>query len=215
MIKYKFVMKKNEFYKKLMNIQNLIIICIISIPEMVFSLPMLQSPLIETPKSGAVIQGVVSIKGSLNVSTYKSYEVSFAYDNDDSETWFLIESSEESVNNRLLAMWDTSEITDGDYKLRVKVTTTSNTTRITIIENLHVRNYTTYDAGIVQHEQNESGVKNVTAKPNMTTSTPATEEHQKNNLIFSSSSMVRLITYTGLVVLVLFVAGLIYFKMRK
>ena len=215
MIKYKFVMKKNEFYKKLMNIQNFIIICIISMPQMLFSLPMLQSPLIETPKSGAVIQGVVSIKGSLNVSTYKSYEVSFAYDNDDSETWFLIESSEESVNNRLLAMWDTSEITDGDYKLRVKVTTTSNTTRITIIENLHVRNYTTYDAGIVQDKQNESDVKNETAKPNMTTSTPVTEEHQKNNLIFSSSSMVRLITYTGLVVLVLFVAGLIYFKMRK
>jgi hypothetical protein len=58
------------------------------------------------------------------------------------DTWFLIYDSDEAVSDGELTQWDTSTITDGEYKLRLVVTLQDGSQITTDINNLRVRNYT-------------------------------------------------------------------------
>ena len=47
-------------------------------------------PMITSPKAGEALQGVVAVKGSTDVLDFESAELSFAYQDDAEETWFMI-----------------------------------------------------------------------------------------------------------------------------
>lgn len=95
-----------------------------------------------SPEPGDVLQGVVPIMGSTVISGFKSYEVLFTYDREESKSWFLIQQGNTPVQGGNLAIWDTSTITDGDYRIRILVFLENGQTEELIIKNLHVRNYT-------------------------------------------------------------------------
>ncbi|NPV76806.1 MAG: hypothetical protein HPY59_10590 [Anaerolineae bacterium] len=95
-----------------------------------------------SPQPGEVLQGVIPIIGSTVTPGFLSYEVSFTYDREDSKTWFLIQQSNESVQDGNLAVWDTTTITDGDYRLRVQVFLEDGQSEDLIVSGLRVRNYT-------------------------------------------------------------------------
>jgi hypothetical protein len=99
-------------------------------------------PVIQEPHTGSILQGVVTINGSSNLSDFASYEVAFAYVGDTTGTWFQIHTSGQSVNKGELALWDTTTITDGDYSLRLRVFQTTGNFKDMIVSNLRVRNYT-------------------------------------------------------------------------
>ena len=79
------------------------------------------------PKQGDVLQGVVTIRGSSNETGFLSAEVDFAYAGDTTGTWFLIATGSQPVDSNILASWDTTTITDGNYNLRLRVTLTDGT----------------------------------------------------------------------------------------
>ncbi|MBE0697102.1 MAG: hypothetical protein IH586_09275, partial [Anaerolineaceae bacterium] len=54
---------------------------------------------------------------------------------------FMIDRSATAVKNGLIASWDTSTITDGEYQLRVKVILADGHVTQTVVSNLRVRNY--------------------------------------------------------------------------
>ena len=68
--------------------------------------------------------------------------MAFGYQDDPTATWFLIEQSAEPVKKGLIASWDTSTITDGEYQLRVRVILADGKVAEAIVPNLRVRNYT-------------------------------------------------------------------------
>ncbi len=97
---------------------------------------------IAAPQPGQTVRGQVSISGSAAPDGLAAYEVAFAYPGDPTGTWFLIQRGETLVTESVLAVWDTTSITDGLYDLRLRVTLASGETRETFVRSIDVRNYT-------------------------------------------------------------------------
>lgn len=99
-------------------------------------------PTITEPLPGQALQGKINIIGSTNAADFQMTEVEFAYANNPTVTWFLIEQLYEPVSDGLISQWDTSTISDGVYDLRITVHLEVGSQTITIIPGLRVRNYT-------------------------------------------------------------------------
>jgi hypothetical protein len=97
---------------------------------------------IDSPQQGEVLQGVVTIRGSSNGTGFLSSEIDFAYAGDTTGTWFLIATSTQPVDSDILATWDTTTITDGNYNLRLRVYLTDGSHLDATVPDLRVRNYT-------------------------------------------------------------------------
>lgn len=79
---------------------------------------------ISSPTAGQVLQGQVALTGTAGGANFASGDLAFGYASDATDTWFLIQSFSQPVENAALATWDTTTITDGDYVLRLRVNTT-------------------------------------------------------------------------------------------
>lgn len=97
---------------------------------------------ITSPQPGEALQGVVEIIGTSGLEGFRAAEISFAYQNDPTATWFLIQQTSQPVVDGLLARWDTSTITDGQYRLRLQVFFQDGQVMEHVIGGLRVRNYT-------------------------------------------------------------------------
>jgi hypothetical protein len=95
-----------------------------------------------TPDEGQVIQGVFVVMGTVTVLGFSSYELSFAYSDDTTQTWFVLQSSTTPVFEGELGTWDTATLTDGDYDLRLQVFLLDGSVQETVVTGLRVRNYT-------------------------------------------------------------------------
>ena len=82
---------------------------------------------ITNPISGQAINGQAAITGTTNIPGFASSQLDFSYASDPTDTWFAIQSSTQPVENALLATWDTTLITDGEYVLRLRVSITDGT----------------------------------------------------------------------------------------
>lgn len=94
-----------------------------------------------SPQSGQILQGRVSINVEAAMDSPVSGELSFAYHNDTSDTWFLIEEIQIIDQPELKFDWDTTKITDGDYAIRLLANTAPDK-EIAVVSGLRVRNYT-------------------------------------------------------------------------
>jgi hypothetical protein len=97
---------------------------------------------ITAPASGDVVLGFVNIMGTSAVDGFFASELSFAYASDTTNTWFLIYGTDSPVTEGLLAVWDTTLVTDGDYDLRLRVTMQDGTLIETFVTGLRIRNQT-------------------------------------------------------------------------
>jgi hypothetical protein len=97
---------------------------------------------VSLPQPGEALQGVVSISGTTDVPGFRSAQVDFAYRSNPTGTWFLIQQSSAPVKEGALAAWDTTTITDGEYRLRVQVFLQDGTVMESVVNSLRVRNYT-------------------------------------------------------------------------
>jgi len=95
-----------------------------------------------SPAEADYVQGVVTISGSVTALGFSSYELSFAYENDPTQTWFQLVSSTLPVFEGELGTWDTTTLTDGDYSLRLRVFLLDGTVQETTVSDVRVRNYT-------------------------------------------------------------------------
>lgn len=99
------------------------------------------SPAITSPADGQTLQGQVTVKGTTDIPNFSSAELAFAYSPDPTDTWFTIQTASLPVVDGVLASWDTTAITDGDYVLRLRVDLQDGSTSDTVIT-VHIRNYT-------------------------------------------------------------------------
>lgn len=76
---------------------------------------------ITSPAPDALLRGQVTITGNVEVPTFFSAQLDFAYASDPTSTWFNIQSFSQPLTDSTLAVWDTTSITDGDYVLRLRV----------------------------------------------------------------------------------------------
>lgn len=97
---------------------------------------------ITSPQEGQIVQGLVSVKGSATLTGFSSYELAFAYSDDPTNTWFILQNSSLSVFEGELGTWDTTTLTDGNYTLRLRAFLLDGTTKDVMVASLRVRNYT-------------------------------------------------------------------------
>jgi hypothetical protein len=76
---------------------------------------------ITSPAADEVLRGQVTITGSVNVPSFLSAQLDFAYASNPTDTWFSIQAFSQPPSDSTLAGWDTTSITDGDYILRLRV----------------------------------------------------------------------------------------------
>lgn len=77
---------------------------------------------ITSPLEGAGAGGIVPISGTATHPQFERYELAFAYSPNPTDTWFLISPRGTApVVNEVLGRWDTSQISDGLYALRLRV----------------------------------------------------------------------------------------------
>jgi hypothetical protein len=99
-------------------------------------------PVISVPAEGQIVQGSVSVSGTVSALGFSSYELSFAYADDPTQTWFVFASSSLPVFESELGTWNTTTLTDGDYTVRLRVFLLDSTFQETTVTGLRVRNYT-------------------------------------------------------------------------
>jgi hypothetical protein len=129
---------------------SLILIAFLTLPARIVAFQAVQNvPVkITSPQEADVIQGVLAIHGTTDIPGFHSAEVTFAYQNNPTATWFLIQQSSTPVKNDVLASWDTSTITDGEYQLRVQVLLNDGKVVEKVVKNLRVRNYTPVEISV-------------------------------------------------------------------
>lgn len=76
---------------------------------------------ITAPATGEVLRGPVTVSGALDVPSFASAQLDFAYASDPTGTWFTLQAFSGPVTDSTLAVWDTTSITDGEYILRLRV----------------------------------------------------------------------------------------------
>ena len=121
-----------------------------------FRLPA-QQVVVDTPAQGEAVQGQVAVVGYTDVEGFQSYEVSFAYQKDETNTWFPIGAGEQVVRGATLATWDTTTMSDGIYRLRVKVFLSDGRTLETVVSGIRVRNYSPVETSTPAPENSSAG----------------------------------------------------------
>ena len=76
---------------------------------------------ITSPAPDEWLRGQVTITGKVDLPSFLSAQLDFAYASDPTGTWFNIQSFSQPLTDSTLAVWDTTTITDGDYILRLRV----------------------------------------------------------------------------------------------
>jgi hypothetical protein len=103
--------------------------------------PTRAAPELRSPEAGQALQGRVPIYTRGLVPDLSSAEISFSYNEDRTNTWFLIAEVEGPQRVEKLADWDTTTITDGTYRLRVSILRTDGQRQEVTVPGLRVRNY--------------------------------------------------------------------------
>jgi hypothetical protein len=170
-------------------------------------------PVIDSPRSGDVLQGVVTIAGSSEVDGFVSAEVSFTYADDPTGTWFMIAINSQPVLNDRLATWDTTVITDGNYVIRLRISLTDGSSREVLVSGLRVRNYTQVETPtpiLLAPEATPLPTITPTAFP-----FPTPTALPRNPAMLAPTDVSASILYGGLMVISIFVIISIYLWLRR
>lgn len=170
-------------------------------------------PTITTPLPGDVLQGTLEVVGSSDITGFVSAELTFSYVDDPTGTWFLITMLNQPVLNQVLATWDTSNITDGNYNLRLRVFLTDGNIIDILVSNLRVRNYTP-----VETPTPAPTVPQATLLPTITltpTPFPTPTDLPHNLAVLSPIDVSSSIMYGGLAACLLFIIVGIYLWLRR
>jgi hypothetical protein len=94
-----------------------------------------------SPSAGQAVRGSIPIIVDTGMDGFLSAELSFAYQADQTGTWFLISQSEQPLLDSQMTEWDTTILTDGIYDIRLLVTLKNSSRLTSFVRGVRVRNY--------------------------------------------------------------------------
>jgi hypothetical protein len=98
---------------------------------------------ITSPLDGAILSGLVPITGTATHPQFQRYELAFAYSPNPTNTWFAVQPPVNTqVVNEIIGRWDTTQITDGLYSLRLRVYYSDTAYLEAFVQNVRVLNAT-------------------------------------------------------------------------
>ena len=173
------------------------------------------APAIDRPLPGEAVQGVVLIQGSSTVEGSASAQLEFRYEDGPEETWFLIQDQIPAIEGGTLASWDTTTITDGNYRIRLRILKQDGNFVVVEVAGVRVRNYTAVETSTpaMLPETTLQPTPTPTATPVVMRSTPTP---MPPNSIAVTAFELRSSVLTGLgVVAALFLVLVIYRAVRR
>src|SRR5260370_577140 len=94
-------------------------------------------------KSFSIRNGLVPITGTATHPQFQHYELAFAYSPNPTGTWFPLQAPVNTqVVNEIIGRWDTTQISDGLYSLRLRVFYTNTAYLEAFVQNVRVQNAT-------------------------------------------------------------------------
>ena len=98
---------------------------------------------ITSPLDGAILNGLVPITGTATHPQFQRYELAFAYSPNPTGTWFPLQAAVNTqVVNEIIGRWDTTQISDGLYTLRLRVFYSDTAYLEAFVQNVRVQNAT-------------------------------------------------------------------------
>jgi hypothetical protein len=97
---------------------------------------------IVSPQTGDILRGQVEIVGNMDVPNFASAELAFSYSSNPADrfAWFTIQTFSQPVKEPVIAVWDTTAITDGDYALHLRILLQDGSSQDVVVSDLKVRN---------------------------------------------------------------------------
>jgi hypothetical protein len=98
---------------------------------------------ITSPLDGAILNGLVPINGTATHPQFQRYELAFAYSPNPAGNWFALQPPViTQVVNEIIGRWDTTQISDGLYSLRLRVYYSETAFLEAFVQNVRVQNAT-------------------------------------------------------------------------
>ena len=93
-----------------------------------------------SPISGDTLRGQVEIAGNMDVPNFASAELAFSYASNPADSWFVIQTFPQPPQGPVIATWDTTSLTDGDYVLHLRVFFQDGSSQDVVVTDLKFRN---------------------------------------------------------------------------
>ena len=172
------------------------------------------SILIISPREGQALQGIDIIEGKIRGDGLAAGKISFRYASEGQETWFFVADlspdNEEGSQTSFKVEWDTTQITDGNYHLRVVAEYEDSAKIFEQILNLRVRNHSPVETSTPAPEfTQESSTARLTTTIKSSPA-PMPTPLPKNPAEIETSDLTRVLIISGVVILVAFLVGGIY-----
>ena len=171
---------------------------------------------ISAPLAGQALQGTVSIVGTTAIDRFESWNLSFAYMDNTTGTWFLISEGTKAIEEQGIAQWNTTTITDGTYNLRLIIDLDNGETIVFIVPNLRIRNYTPIETSTPTLTPTiDPASASATPTPTSTPIPPTPTLLPTNPIEISNSDFTNSLSRGGITALVLFLIAGLYTSIRR
>lgn len=172
---------------------------------------------ITSPKEGEILQGSIYIQGTISGTTFQYAEVSFQYQDSQSSNWFLIETVDTTLVDDTIAIWDTSTIADGIYRIKVVAYYGNNQTQEALLNNLDIRNYTPIEPGqnVVVEEEKTLETNNQTGLISTPTAVKVPTAIPPNEMTVSRSQFLLTLLQGAIFGILLLVVFLLFVIIRR
>ncbi len=175
---------------------------------------------IQSPREGQALQGVEIIEGKIRGEGFQAGYIRFSYTEkgEGDRTWFYIADIQPEVQDSSQTSfrieWDTTQLTDGNYDLRVVAEYAGGGAIFELIPNLRIRNYSpvespTPSAGLERTPERTPSTPTVPPLP-PSTPTPL----PPNPAVVGERELSRVLTISGISVAGAFFLGMIYWYLK-
>lgn len=161
--------------------------------------------LVYSPQPGQAVQGIVPVDVSIIVPDLEIVVLEFRYMDHPTGTWFQILQTTDPVEDGILAQWDTTTITDGEYDLRL-VALAGGQQYEYLVPGLRVRNYSPVETDTpTPPAQIDAGTPVATITPTSTALAPTLTPLPTNPAVFTPQQFGRSMVVGAGIVLLLFI----------
>jgi len=174
---------------------------------------------IQSPREGQALQGVELLDGRIRGDGFIQGKIAFSYAGAPDPTWFFIADilpgADGGAQTSFQVEWDTTQITDGNYDLRVVAQYQGEAAIYQLIPNLRIRNHSPVETATpapVSEDSTSVQIPTLTVEPTpANTPTPL----PPNPAEVQSGDLYMVLRFSGITVVVLFIVGGIYWQIKN
>jgi hypothetical protein len=148
---------------------------------------------ITSPTSGSAIQGKVDVSGYIKSTNFVRYDLDFSHSPGPEDGWFNINASDKNPADGLLGVWDTSSISDGNYRLRLTVYYKDSTKAEYFANEIRVRNYSPIETDTPAPGALSSPTEQTSTKPTFQAPVFQGEPKNINNIEITREQIIQLV----------------------